>query len=292
MKSGYIGLIGRPNVGKSTLLNHLIGQKISITSRKPQTTRHRILGIKSCPDGQAIYVDTPGLHRDGKKALNRYLNRTAKNLLCGVDLILWVTDLARWHGEDSSILALLEKSGIPVIFVINKIDRIEPKDVCLSFIREADQRFRFLSIVPVSAVRGTNLDRLEHDILQALPDRDPVFPEDQISDRSERFFAGEIIREKLVRRLTKELPYELSVGIERFIEEEKLVTIHAVVWVERESQKSIVIGKDGAVLKSIGQKSREDLEKMVQKKVFLQLWVKIKRGWSDNEKALRSLGYE
>jgi GTPase len=292
MKSGYIGLIGRPNVGKSTLLNHLIGQKISITSRKPQTTRHRILGIKTLPEGQAIYVDTPGLHGKEKKALNRYLNRTAKSTISGVDLIVWVTDAPKWHGDDSMILSLLEKVRVPVLFVINKIDRVERKEQCLPFIQEVNQRFPFASIVPVSALQGTNLDGLERDILQALPARDPIFPDDQISDRSERFFAAEIIREKLIRRLAKELPYEISVEIASFTDDQQLVSIHAVIWVERETQKSIVIGKNGSVLKSIGQQSRMDLEKMMEKKVYLELWVKVKQGWSDNERALRSLGYE
>ncbi len=292
MKSGYIGLIGRPNVGKSTLLNHLIGQKVSITSRKPQTTRHRILGIKTFPEGQAIYVDTPGLHGKEKKALNRYLNRTAKNTISGVDVILWITDAPKWHGDDSMILSLLEKAQVPVLLVINKIDRVGRKEQCLPFIREVDQRFRFSSIVPVSALRGTNLDRLERDILEALPDRDPIFPDDQISDRSTRFFAAEIIREKLIRRLAKELPYELSVEIESFADDEQLVRLHAIIWVERETQKSIVIGKSGGVLKSIGQQSRIDLEKLMDKKVYLELWVKVKQGWSDNERALRSLGYD
>ncbi len=292
MKSGYIALIGRPNVGKSTLLNHLIGQKISITSRKPQTTRHRILGIKTFPEGQSIYVDTPGLHGDEKKALNRYLNRTAKSSLSGVDLILWITDKPQWHSFDTMILAMLKKVEVPVLFVINKIDQVRSKEDCLPFLKEASELFAFSSIVPVSALQGANLDVLERNILEALPDGKPVFSEDQISDRSERFFAAEIIREKLIRRLAKELPYEITVEIERFVDAEKLVSLHAIIWVERETQKSIVIGKGGNVLKTIGQQARCDLEKMMGKKVYLELWVKVKRGWSDNEQALQSLGYD
>ncbi|MCI0733633.1 MAG: GTPase Era, partial [Methylococcaceae bacterium] len=206
MRSGYIALIGRPNVGKSTLLNHLVGQKISITSRKPQTTRHRILGIKTHAQGQAIYVDTPGLHGDEKRALNRYLNRTAKSSLSGVDLIVWVTDIPKWHGYDPVILSMLETVDVPVVFVINKIDRVERKEECLPFLKDAGDTFGFSSIVPVSALRGTNLDVLERNILAGLPEGDPIFPDDQISDRPERFFAAEIIREKLIRRLSKELP--------------------------------------------------------------------------------------
>ncbi|MGH8547501.1 MAG: GTPase Era [Methylococcales bacterium] len=292
MRSGYIALIGRPNVGKSTLLNHLVGQKISITSRKPQTTRHRILGIKTHPEGQAIYVDTPGLHGDEKKALNRYLNRTAKRSLSGVDLVVWVTDIPRWHGYDPIILSMLEKVAVPVLFVINKIDRVERKEECLPFLKDVGNTYPFSSIVPVSALQGTNLDVLERNILAALPEAEPVFPDDQISDRSERFFAAEIIREKLVRRLAKELPYEITVEIEQFVDAEKLLRLHAIIWVDRESQKSIVIGKDGSVLKTIGQQARLDLEKLMGKKVYLELWVKVKHGWSDNERALQSLGYD
>ncbi|RUM53124.1 MAG: GTPase Era [Methylococcus sp.] len=292
MRSGYVALIGRPNVGKSTLLNHLIGQKLSITSRKPQTTRHRILGIKTLPEGQAIYVDTPGIHEDGKKALNRYLNRTAKTTISGVDLVVWVTDMLSWHSHDRLILSSLEKVDVPVLFVINKIDRVERKEDCLPFLKEVGQTFSFASILPISALRGTNMDVLERTVMELLPEAIPVFPDDQISDRPERFFAGEVIREKLIRALAKELPYELTVEIECFSEEANLISIHAIIWVERDTQKSIVIGAKGKVLKKVGQQARVDLEKMMSKKIYLQLWVKVKRGWSDSERALRNLGYD
>ena len=292
MRSGYVALIGRPNVGKSTLLNHLIGQKLSITSRKPQTTRHRILGIKTLPEGQAIYVDTPGIHEDGKKALNRYLNRTAKTTISGVDLVIWVTDMLSWHSHDRLILSSLEKVDVPVLFVINKIDRVERKEDCLPFLKEVGQTFSFASILPISALRGTNMDVLERTVMELLPEAIPVFPDDQISDRPERFFAGEVIREKLIRALAKELPYELTVEIECFSEEANLISIHAIIWVERDTQKSIVIGAKGKVLKKVGQQARVDLEKMMSKKIYLQLWVKVKRGWSDSERALRNLGYD
>jgi GTPase len=292
LKSGYVALVGRPNVGKSTLLNHLVGQKISITSRKPQTTRHRILGIKTLVEGQAVYVDTPGLHGDEKKALNRYLNRTAESTLSGVDLVVWLTDMPRWHSFDKKILSLLEKADVSAVFVINKIDRVEQKEICLPFMKEVDEAFPFSAIVPISALKGTNLDVLERKIIEALPEREPIYPDDQITDRPERFFAAEIIREKLTRRLTQELPYELSVEIERYVDEGNLIRLHAIIWVERETQKSIVIGKSGSVLKAVGQKSRTDLETMTGKKVYLNLWVKVKLGWSDNERALRSLGYD
>ncbi len=292
MKSGYVALIGRPNVGKSTLLNHLVGQKISITSRRPQTTRHRILGIKTTEAGQAIYVDTPGLHGNQKRAMNRYMNRTAKTALVGVDIVLWVTDRVTWHHYDEIILQLLEKIQIPVILVINKIDSLQDKTAMLPFLKDADQRFPFSGIVPVSALLGDKLDDLESNIMELLPDGGMFYPEDQITDKPERFLAAEIVREKLTRRLAKELPYQMSVEIERFDEEKSLVKINALIWVERDTQKSIVIGKKGCVLKAVGQQAREDLEGLLGKKVYLELWVKVKKGWSDSEKALKNLGYE
>ena len=292
MKSGYVALIGRPNVGKSTLLNHLVGQKISITSRRPQTTRHRILGIKTTQVGQAIYVDTPGLHSSQKRAMNRYLNRTAHSALNDVDIVLWLTDRAAWHVYDAIILQLLEQIHIPVIFVINKIDSLPDKTDLLPFLKDADQRFPFSGIVPLSALHGDNIDDLEVKIMALLPEGDMFYPEDQVTDKPERFLAAEIVREKLTRRLAKELPYEMSVEIEQFIEDKSLVKINALIWVERDTQKSIVIGTKGCVLKAVGQQAREDLEGMLGKKVYLELWVKVKKGWSDSEKALQNLGYE
>ncbi len=292
MKSGYVALIGRPNVGKSTLLNHLVGQKISITSRRPQTTRHRILGIKTTSVGQAIYVDTPGLHSSQKRAMNRYLNRTAKSTLVGVDVVIWVTDLAAWHDYDETILSMLTEVHVPVIFAINKVDRIPDKNVLMPFLKEAGDRYPFSAIVPVSALRTENLDGLEKSIMDLLPEGGMFYPEDQITDKTERFLAAEIVREKLTRRLAKELPYALSVEIETFSEDASLVRINALIWVERETQKSIVIGNKGAVLKTVGQQARIDLENLMDKKVYLELWVKVKKGWSDSERALQSLGYE
>ena len=292
MKSGYVALIGRPNVGKSTLLNHLVGQKISITSRRPQTTRHRILGIKTTPLGQAIYVDTPGLHSSQKRAMNRYLNRTAKSTLVGVDVVIWVTDLAAWHEYDDTILSMLNEVHVPVIFAINKVDRIPDKNTLMPFLKEAGDRYPFSAIVPVSALRTDNLDALEKSIMDLLPEGGMFYPEDQITDKTERFLAAEIVREKLTRRLAKELPYALSVEIETFNEDASLVKINALIWVERETQKSIVIGNKGAVLKAVGQQARVDLENLMGKKVYLELWVKVKKGWSDSERALQSLGYE
>lgn len=291
MKMGYVALVGRPNAGKSTLLNHLAGQKISIVSRRPQTTRHRIHGIKTTAEGQAVYVDTPGLHEESKRAMNRYLNKTAVGALAGVDVAVWVVDDWRWAPENETVLEQLRKVSCPVILAVNKIDRCEDKAVLLPFLEDAAKRFEFADIVPISALKNINLDRLEASVMDKLPEGEPAYPEDQITDRPERFFAAEIIREKLIRALGQEVPHALTVQIERFNQEKGLVRIHAVIWVEREGQKVIVIGKQGQVLKKVGQRAREDLEKMLDRKVYLNLWVKIKKGWSDNERALQSLGF-
>lgn len=291
MHCGYVALIGRPNVGKSTLMNHLLGQKLSITSRKPQTTRHRILGIKTTDVGQAIFMDTPGMHSDEKRVLNRYLNKTADSTLLGVDLVLWLLDGLYWHDFDERIFKKLEQAGLPVILVVNKVDKIKDKQAMLTFFAEAQKKYPFEQIVPVSALKNNNLDVLEQHIMALLPEADPIYPEDQITDRPERFFAAEVVREKLTRRLGDELPYALTVEIERFEEHPELSKIYANIWVERSSQKSIVIGKQGEMLKKIGTEARLDLEKLLGQKVYLQLWVKVKKGWSDSERALQSLGF-
>ncbi|OAI13715.1 GTPase Era [Methylomonas koyamae] len=291
MNCGYVALIGRPNVGKSTLMNHLLGQKLSITSRKPQTTRHRILGIKTTAAGQAIFMDTPGMHQDEKKVLNRYLNKTADSTLLGVDVVVWLLDGLYWHEYDEKIFKKLERAGLPVILVVNKVDKIKEKDAVLRFFAEAQAKYPFRRILPVSALRNTNLDLLEQQIMALLPEAEPIYPEDQITDRPERFFAAEIIREKLTRRLGDELPYALTVEIERYEEYPELCKIYAAILVERDSQKSIVIGKQGEMLKKVGSEARADIEKLIGQKVYLQLWVKVKKGWSDNERALQSLGF-
>ncbi|AMK75722.1 MULTISPECIES: GTPase Era [Methylomonas] len=291
MNCGYVALIGRPNVGKSTLMNHLLGQKLSITSRKPQTTRHRILGIKTTAAGQAIFMDTPGMHSDEKKVLNRYLNKTADSTLLGVDVVIWLLDGLYWHDYDEKIFKKLERAGLPVILAINKVDKIKDKDAVLKFFAEAQQKYPFQHIVPVSALKNTNLDVLEQHIMALLPEAEPIYPEDQITDRPERFFAAEIIREKLTRRLGDELPYALTVEIERYEEFPELCKIYAAILVERDSQKSIVIGKQGEMLKKVGSEARVDIEKLIGQKVYLELWVKVKKGWSDNERALQSLGF-
>lgn len=290
-KAGYVALVGRPNVGKSTLLNHLIGQKISITSRRPQTTRYRIQGIKTTATGQAIYVDTPGIHASDKRAMNRYLNRTAGSALLGVDLIVWVIDRPAWLPEDDLVLERIKSAGVPVILAINKIDRCEDKTLLLPFLASAESRHAFAAMVPVSALKGGNLDVLEARIMDLLPEGEPIFPEDQVTDRSERFLAAEIIREKLLRSLGQEVPHALTVEIEQFKVEGALRRIAAVIWVERPGHKAIVIGRKGEVLKKVGERARLDMESLFDGKVFLQLWVKVKEGWSDSERALRSLGF-
>jgi GTP-binding protein Era len=291
MNCGYVALIGRPNVGKSTLMNHLLKQKISITSRKPQTTRHRIVGINTTDAGQAIYMDTPGMHADQKKALNRQLNRTADSALAGVNVVVWLIDRLEWLEYDEVIFEKLRQANLPVILVVNKIDRVEDKDRVLEFFAAAQERYPFEAILPISALKRVNLEELENEIMGLLPEGDLIYPADQITDRPERFLVSEIIREKLMRRLGAELPYELTVEIERYEELENLSKIYAIIWIERISQKSIIIGENGAMLKSVGTDARKDIERLIGQKVFLQLWVKVKKGWSDNERALQSLGY-
>ncbi len=291
MNCGFVALIGRPNVGKSTLMNHLLKQKISITSRKPQTTRHRILGINTTEAGQAIYMDTPGMHNNESKALNRYLNRTADTTLLGVDVIVWLIDGLSWHEYDEVIFKKLEQAGLPVILAVNKVDKVKEKDEILAFFAEAQHRFPFEHLIPISALKRTNLNELESLIMKLLPENDLIYPEDQITDRPERFLAAEIIREKLTRRLGDEVPYALTVEMERYEEHENITKIYAIIWVERLGQKTIVIGKDGEMLKSVGTDARIDIEKLIAQKVYLQLWVKVKKNWSDNERAMQSLGF-
>ncbi len=290
-KSGYVALIGAPNAGKSTLLNYLLGQKVSITSRKPQTTRHRILGIKSEETSQVVYVDTPGMHLGGKKALNKYLNRTADASMLGVDVIVWLKDDIRWDDIDDAILKKLKEAGTPVVLALNKVDKVSDKSKLLPFIERISEQYDFKSIIPISALTGKQLVEFEKLILDLLPEGTPLFPEEQITDKSERFMASEIIREKLTRRLGQELPHSLSISVEQFKVEEKIVRIYATVWVERKGQKNIVIGPKGAGLKDTGMKARIDLEEMLDSKVYLNLWVKVKKGWSENEREIASLGY-
>jgi GTP-binding protein Era len=290
-RCGYLAITGRPNVGKSTLLNRAIGQKLAITSHKPQTTRHRILGIKTLPRGQIVYVDTPGIHKRMDSAMNRYLNRTAKTVLSDVDAILFVVEALRWTEEDAAVLESIGRGRVPVILAINKVDQLQRKDDLLPFMAEMFVRYDFRAIVPVSATKGTQLEQLEKAVLDVLPPGENLFPDEQITDRPERFFAAELVREQLTRRYGKELPYALSVEIEAFEAKDNLYRISAIVWVERPGQKAIIIGKDGASLKEAGREARIQMERLFQCKVFLRLWVKVKKSWSNDEAALLRLGY-
>jgi GTPase len=292
LRAGYAAIIGRPNVGKSTLLNRLLGQKISITSPKPQTTRHRILGIKTSAGGQILFVDTPGLHQNVKHAMNRYMNRVISSALEDIDVVLLVADARRWTAADERVLERVQATRHPIVLALNKVDQLPDKRALLPLMDELSRKGAFQHIVPLSALQGDNIDALERAVLELLPHSEPFFPPDQITDRSERFLAAELLREKLMRNLGEEIPYTLTVEIEQFAEEDALLRIAAVIWVERRGQKAIVIGKHGAMLKLAGQQAREEMEKLFQRKVFLQLWVKVREGWSDDERALRSLGYD
>ncbi|MGI9277345.1 MAG: GTPase Era [Endozoicomonas sp.] len=295
-RCGYVAIVGRPNVGKSTLLNHILGQKLSITSRRPQTTRHQVLGIKTEGDVQIIYVDTPGMHKVQKKAINRYMNRAAASALTGVDVVVFVVDQLKWTEEDQLVLDKLAHAPCPVILVINKVDRIQEKEALMPHLATLAEKADFKAIMPISAQHGHNLDKLEAMIDDMMPESTHFFPEDQITDRSSRFLAAELVREKIMRQLGDELPYEMAVEIEEFKHEMRpkgpLLTISALILVERSGQKAIVIGDKGARLKLIGQEARADMERMFDSKVMLNLWVKVKGGWSDDDRALKSLGYD
>jgi len=290
-RCGYIALVGRPNVGKSTLLNRILGQKISITSRRPQTTRHRVLGIKTQPHAQLIYVDTPGIHDFNGRAMNRYMNRTASSVLADVDVVVFLVEGLRWTADDELVLKKLAQTGSPVILAVNKIDVLEKREALLPGLQALAEKFPFSEIIPVSARKGDNIAALESCIEALLPEAPPLFPEDQVTDRSVRFLAAELVREKLFRKLGRELPYGLTVQIEEYRSEPGITHIHALIWVERDSQKNIVIGKGGRVLKEVGTEARQDIEDLIGSKVNLKLWVKIKEGWADDERALQSLGY-
>ncbi len=288
---GYIAIIGRPNAGKSTLLNCLLGQKLSITSRKPQTTRHRILGVKTEPEAQMIYVDTPGLHEAGKHAMNRLMNRAALTALQDVDAVLFVVDELRWGDEEKYILDKLQGMKTPVVLVINKVDKLPTREKLLPHIETLMKLYDFAAIIPISARNGSNVEAVEAQVKALLPSAPQLFPDDQVTDRSERFIAAELIREKLMRRLGQELPYALTVEIEQYSMQNDVIHISALIWVERMAQKAIVIGKNGGFLKETGKQARHDMEQIFGHKVFLKLWVKVKKKWSDDERALRSLGY-
>jgi len=290
-RCGYVAIVGRPNVGKSTLLNHILGQKLAITSRKPQTTRHNMLGIKTEGEVQTIYVDTPGLHKENQKALNRFMNKTAVTALRDVDVVVFVVDRTRWTDEDQMVLERVRFVKCPVLLAVNKMDRLEDKADMLPHLQWLQEQLPDAALIPISAQHGHNLDALEELVAERLPEGDHFFPEDQITDRSSRFLAAELIREKIMRQLGAELPYQVAVEIEEFKYENGVLHIHGLILVERDGQKKILIGQAGERIKRIGQEARHDMETLFDAKVMLNLWVKVKGGWSDDERALRSLGY-
>jgi len=291
-RCGYVALVGRPNVGKSTLMNRVLGQKLSIVTAKPQTTRQRIAGIKTTSRGQIVYIDTPGIHLAAKRALNRYMNRIARASFQDVDLILFLIEADRWTKQDEHVARTLTNADVPVVLVVNKIDRIAEKSRLLQFLNDEVKTDRFSDVFLVSAKSGDGVDRLEKKVLLSLPFSRPFYDEDMFTDRSERFLAAELVREQLMLRLHQELPYALTVEIEQFNREKDLVRIGAIIWVERDGQKQIVIGKGGNVLKKVGTQARFALQELLDEKVFLKLFVKVSRDWSDNERALKQFGYD
>jgi GTP-binding protein Era len=291
-RCGYVAILGQPNVGKSTLLNHILGQKISITSRKPQTTRHQILGVKTADDVQTIYVDTPGIHQNSKNALNRYMNRAATSVINGVNVIVFMVVADRWSEDDDWILKKIKDVDCPLILAINKIDMIKDKHSLLPLMQAYSEKANFMAVVPLSAKTNKNVEELEAAINQHLPAGPLQFPEDQITDRSQRFLTAEIVREKLMRLTGDEIPYSVTLEVEEFVEKKDIIHISVLILVDKKSHKGIVIGKNGDSLKEVGKQARHDLEKMLDSKVFLRLWVKVREGWADDERALNSLGYQ
>ena len=294
-RCGSVAVIGRPNVGKSTLVNALVGAKVSIVSNRPQTTRHRLLGIATVEGGQLLLVDTPGLHRgEGRfkaSAMSRVMNRAARGAVEDVDAALMVVEAGRWDEEDTLVFNVLRDGGIPVVLAVNKVDRLKDKSALLPFLAQVSAGRDFAAIHPVSALKRKGLEALVADLLKLVPEAPPVYADDEITDRSQRFLAGELVREQLMRQLGDELPYATTVEIERFAEDGELLRIGAVVWVEREGQKPIVIGKGGARLREIGSKARQHMERLFGRKVFLETWVRVREGWSDDEAALKAFGY-
>jgi GTPase len=290
-RCGLVAIVGRPNVGKSTLLNHILGQKISITSRKPQTTRHRLLGIKTTDNAQIIFVDTPGLHIGIDKALNRYMNKTVNAVIKDVDLILFMIDGNKWTAEDENVLESIRNSNVSVFLLLNKTDRLGDQASLLPKIEELKSLYEFDEMIPISALKNQGTEKLEQLITKSLPLGSYLFPEDQITDKNGRFLAAEFVREKITRQMGDELPYEVNVEIEEFKNKDGVLHISALILVEREGQKKILIGKNGSSLKLIGTEARREMEQLFDAKIMLNLWVKVKSGWSDDERALRSLGY-
>jgi len=290
-RCGFTAIVGRPNVGKSTLLNHLVGQKLSITARKPQTTRHRLLAVTTTRTFQVAYVDTPGIHGGQPRAINRYMNRVAHGAIDDVDVVLFMVEAPLWTDADERVLRRLAGVDKPVMLLINKIDRLTDKTALLPYIAAVSKRGDFADVIPISARRKSAREIIEPLVVALLPLQDPIFPADVVTDRSERFLAAEFVREKLTRKLGSEVPYRLSVEIEQFTAHRMLIEISAVIWVERRSQKAIVVGRGGLLLKAVGKEARRDMETAFHNKVNLKLWVKVKQGWSNDERALLRLGY-
>ncbi|MEO9946111.1 MULTISPECIES: GTPase Era [Paraglaciecola] len=289
---GMIAIVGRPNVGKSTLLNKLLGQKVSITSRKPQTTRHRIMGIDTEENRQAIYVDTPGLHIEEKRAINRFMNRAASSSIADVGLVLFLVEGTKWTDDDQMVLTKVQQANVPCWLIVNKSDNVKDKGLMMPHLKWLGEQHDFKHIMPISAKTGKNVNELRDLVLDTLPKSEFYYPEDYITDRSSRFMAAEIVREKLMRFTGDELPYSITVEIEQFmLADNGIYRINGLILVERDTQKSMVIGKGGQRLKTIGAEARKDMEALFDTKVYLELWVKVKSGWADDERALRSLGY-
>ena len=291
-QSGSIAVVGRPNVGKSTLINELIGQKLSITSHRPQTTRHRINAIDTQKAYQMVFVDTPGIHIGNNKAINSYMNRAASSSFNDVDIIIWMVEVFKWTKEDARVLEHLSKVDVPVLLCINKIDKASTVDKILPFLEILSEKFNATEVFPISAFDRSDIKKFRDLILKYLPEQAAIFDEDFITDRSQKFVISEFIREKLMRNLSNELPYDITVEIEKFELDGNLHRIAARIFVDKTSQKSIVIGQNGAMLKKIGKESRETIEGFLETKVFLELWVKVRQGWSDDKRALASLGYD
>ncbi|HNP34625.1 MAG TPA: GTPase Era [Woeseiaceae bacterium] len=291
-RCGFVAVVGRPNVGKSTLINALVGNKVSIVTAKPQTTRHRILAILQADNAQVLFVDTPGLHRSAGKAMNRLMNRTAASALADADLLLFVIEAGRWTEEDADVLGMIKESGVPAIAVLNKVDKLRRKDSLLQELATLAGAHSFLELVPVSASKGSGLEALQGLIVANLPVSGPLYPDTARTDRGPEFHAAETIREKLTLALHQELPYGLTVAIERYEEKDGKLTISAIIWVERDSQKGIVVGKSGGALKKIGRAARVELKEQLGKPVHLELWVKVRHNWADSEQDLKSLGFD
>lgn len=291
-QAGFIAVIGRPNVGKSTLINELIGQKLSITSHRPQTTRHRIHAIDTRDDYQMVFVDTPGIHIGNKKAINSYMNRAASSSIKDVDLILWLVEAGKWTKEDARVLEHIEQIDVPVVLCINKIDKLKNQEAVLPFLQKIAQKYQPTELFPLSAFNKQDTKALRALLLKHLPEQSIIFDPDYITDRSEKFVVAEFIREKLMRHLADELPYDLTVEIEQYELDGNMQRIAARIYVDKASQKNIVIGQKGEMLKLIGTESRQSIEGFLERKVFLKLWVKVSSGWSDDKRALASLGYD